>query len=152
MYEVVNENGYFDMYNWFFIIDVFGIMCGVREQFVDIVGVVVMDVGILVQSVNFLFYILIIIIKFGFSGVLFMILLEKGDFRIRDFEYVWWVVSRILSDYFSVGGVYMRMFLVVERVKEEDIVSVNGIGDMFIGVLIVGLVRGGEVEELIDIV
>ncbi|KAK4681483.1 hypothetical protein QC764_107770 [Podospora pseudoanserina] len=151
MYEAANENGYLDTHNWFPIIDAFGIMRGAREQFVDIAGAAATDAGIPVQSVNLLPYIPTIITKLGSSGVLLTTLLEKGDPRIRDPEHARWVVSRTLSDHPSVGGVYMRMFPAAERVKEADIVSVNGIGDTFTGVLIAGLARGGEVEELIDI-
>ncbi|KAK4202283.1 Indigoidine synthase A like protein-domain-containing protein [Triangularia verruculosa] len=151
MYEAANENGYLDTHNWFPIIDAFGIMRGAREQFVDIAGAAATDAGIPVQSVNLLPYIPTIITKLGSSGVLLTTLLEKGDPRIRDPEHARWVVSRTLSDHATVGGVYMRMFPAAERVREEDIVSVNGIGDTFTGVLIAGLARGGKVEELIDI-
>ncbi|KAK0667398.1 Indigoidine synthase A like protein-domain-containing protein [Cercophora samala] len=151
MYEAAHEHGYLDTHNWFPVIDAFGIMRGAREQFVDIAGAAATDAGIPVQSVNLLPYIPTIITKLGSSGVLLTTLLEKGDPRIRDPDHARWVVSRTLSDHPSVGGVYMRMFPAAERVKEEDIVSVNGIGDTFTGVLIAGLARGGEVEELIDI-
>ena len=43
----------------------------------------------------------------------------------------------------------MRLFPAVERVA--DVVSVNGIGDTFMGVLVAGLAMGGEVERLIDV-
>ncbi|KAK0748148.1 Indigoidine synthase A like protein-domain-containing protein [Apiosordaria backusii] len=151
MYEAANENGYLDTHNWFPIIDAFGIMRGAREQFVDIAGAAATDAGIPVQSVNLLPYIPTIITKLGSNGVLLTTLLEKNDPRIRDPEHARWVVSRSLSDHPTVGGVYMRLFPAAERVKEEDIVSVNGIGDTFAGVLIAGLARGGGVEELIDI-
>jgi pseudouridine-5'-phosphate glycosidase/pseudouridine kinase len=39
----------------------------------------------------------------------------------------------------------MRLFGPVERVEEGQVVSVNGVGDTFAGVLVAGLARGGDV-------
>ncbi len=43
----------------------------------------------------------------------------------------------------------MRLFPGVEAVA--DVVSVNGVGDTFLGVLVAGLSRGGKIEELVDV-
>lgn len=43
----------------------------------------------------------------------------------------------------------MRLFSAAEKV--QNIVSVNGVGDTFFGVLISGLAQGGKVENLIDV-
>lgn len=44
----------------------------------------------------------------------------------------------------------MRLFPAAEVVQEEQIVSVNGVGDTFLGVVVAGLAKGRRVEELID--
>ncbi|KAK4230636.1 Indigoidine synthase A like protein-domain-containing protein [Podospora fimiseda] len=153
MYEAARDNGYFESHHgWFEIIDAFGIMRGARDRFVDIAGVDLTDSGVPVQMVNLLPFIPTIITKLGDRGVLLAAVLGKDDERLRDPEEARYVVSRGLGGKGSVGGVYMRLFPAVERVREEDVVSVNGIGDTFMGVLIAGLAQGGELgEELIDL-
>ncbi|KAK4170238.1 pseudouridine-5'-phosphate glycosidase [Cladorrhinum sp. PSN259] len=149
MYEAAKENGYFDAHSWFEVIDAFGIMRGARDRFVDITSAAMTDAGIPVQTVNLLPYIPTIITKLGANGALLTAVLGKEDPRLRDPEEARYVVSRCMSNHLTVGGVYMRMFPAVERV--QDVVSVNGIGDTFMGVLIAGLAQGGKVEKLIDI-
>ncbi|KAK4193328.1 Indigoidine synthase A like protein-domain-containing protein [Podospora australis] len=151
MYEAAKHHGYLDSHYWFEIIDAFGIMRGARERFVDIAGATLTDAGIPVQSVNLLPYIPTIIAKLGDKGVLLTTLLARDDPRVKDPEEARYIVSRCLNDHPTVGGIYMRMFPAAEKVPEKDIVSVNGIGDTFLGVLIAGLAREGKVEELVDI-
>jgi len=55
-----------------------------------------------------------------------------------------WLMLAVLIGLLG-GGVYMRLFPPVEVV--EDIVSVNGVGDTFLGVLVVGLAKGLELNE-----
>ena len=43
----------------------------------------------------------------------------------------------------------MRLYPAAERVT--DVVSVNGVGDTFLGVMISGLAQGGKVEKLVDV-
>jgi pseudouridylate synthase / pseudouridine kinase len=47
----------------------------------------------------------------------------------------------------------MRHFPAVSRVPIDDIVSVNGVGDTFLGVLVAGLAQGLEIldERLIEL-
>ena len=42
---------------------------------------------------------------------------------------------------------YMRLFPAVEQVPPEDVVSVNGVGDTFLGVLIAGLAKDVPLDE-----
>ena len=51
------------------------------------------------------------------------------------------------------GGVYMQHFSPIYRIPTRDIVSVNGVGDTFLGVLVAGLCRRdtGSIGELIDV-
>ncbi|KAK4128747.1 hypothetical protein N657DRAFT_629793 [Parathielavia appendiculata] len=150
MYEVAKRNGYLEhSYPWFEVLDAFGIMRGARERFVDITSPEIADAGIPVQSVNLLPYIPTIITKLGADGALLTTVLENGDPRLRDPDHARYVVSRSINGHPHVGGVYMRLFPAVERVK--DAVSVNGIGDTFMGVLVTGLAMGGKVDKLIDV-
>ncbi|KXX77919.1 Pseudouridine-5'-phosphate glycosidase [Madurella mycetomatis] len=149
MYEAAKRNGHLDTHAWFEVIDAFGIMRGARERFVDITSSEMADAGIPVQSVNLLPYIPTIITKLGANGALLTTILPRDDPRLRDPDEARYVVSRCANDHPRVGGVYMRLFPAVERV--EDVVSVNGIGDTFTGVLVTGLAMGGRVERLVDV-
>ncbi|MCJ1281806.1 hypothetical protein MMC26_001129 [Xylographa opegraphella] len=64
---------------------------------------------------------------------------ERIDFE-KDFEY--------LKDF---AGVYMRLLPPAETVPEHEIVSVNGVGDTFLGVLIAGLAKDNPkpMDELV---
>jgi pseudouridine-5'-phosphate glycosidase/pseudouridine kinase len=149
MYEAAKRNGYLDSHAWFEVVDAFGIMRGARDRFVDIASPALADAGVPVQSVNLLPYIPTIVTKLGADGALLTTVLAPDDPRLRDPDHARYVVSRSLNDHPRVGGVYMRLFPAVERVK--DVVSVNGIGDTFMGVLVAGLAMGGKVEQLMDV-
>jgi len=41
----------------------------------------------------------------------------------------------------------MRLFPAAETVRQGEVVSVNGVGDTFLGVLIAGLAKGLEYDE-----
>jgi pseudouridylate synthase / pseudouridine kinase len=53
----------------------------------------------------------------------------------------------------EVAGVYLRFFSPVEHVPEKQVVSVNGVGDTFLGVLVAGLAKKNPkpLEDLIDV-
>ncbi|KAJ4137696.1 hypothetical protein NW768_003284 [Fusarium equiseti] len=147
MYSAARDNGYFDAPEWFDIIDAFG-MRGARERFVHITSAELTDAGVPVQSVQLLPYIPTIVTKLGPQGVLLTTILGRDDPRLRDPDSEEYIVARSMS-HPTVGGLYMRLFSAAERV--DNIVSVNGVGDTFFGVLISGLAQGGKVENLIDV-
>jgi pseudouridine-5'-phosphate glycosidase/pseudouridine kinase len=150
MYEAAKRHGYLEhTHPWFGVLDAFGIMRGARDRFVSITSPAIADSGVPVQAVNLLPYIPTVVTKLGADGALLTTVLGRADPRLRDPEHARYVVSRCMNENSPVGGVYMRLFPAVERV--EDVVSVNGIGDTFMGVLVAGLAMGGKVERLIDV-
>ncbi|KAH6853807.1 Indigoidine synthase A like protein-domain-containing protein [Chaetomium sp. MPI-CAGE-AT-0009] len=150
MYEAARDRGYLEHdAAWFGVLDGFGILRGARDRFVDIASAAVADAGIPVQCVNLLPYIPTIVAKMGHRGALLATVLGRDDPRLKDPEHARFVVSRSMNDHPHVGGVYMRLFPAVEAVR--DVVSVNGIGDTFMGVLVAGLAMGGKVDGLIDV-
>ncbi|KAK3300426.1 Indigoidine synthase A like protein-domain-containing protein [Chaetomium fimeti] len=150
MYEAARGRGYLEHdAAWFGVLDGFGILRGARDRFVDIASAPIADAGIPVQCVNLLPYIPTIVAKMGAGGALLATVLGREDPRLKDPEHARFVVSRSMNDHPHVGGVYMRLFPAVEQV--EDVVSVNGIGDTFMGVLVAGLAMGGKVDGLIDV-
>lgn len=148
MHETAKTNGYLDSNEWFSVIDAFG-MRGARNQFVQLAGAELTDAGVPVQSVQLLPYIPTLITKLGSKGVLLTSILGRDDPRLYDRDSQQFILTRATPDHPTIGGIYMRLFPAAERV--EDVVSVNGAGDTFLGVLIAGLAQGGSVERLIDV-
>ncbi|SPO00841.1 related to carbohydrate kinase, contains PfkB domain [Cephalotrichum gorgonifer] len=150
MFVAARENGYFDDPAWFGVVDALGMgMSGARQKFMYMTNAEITDAGIPQQSIQLLPYIPTIITKLGSKGVLLTGLLRKDDPRLRDPECEQYILSRNSSGHPSVGGVYMRLFPAAEKVQE--VVSVNGVGDTFLGVMIAGLAMGGRVEGLVDV-
>ncbi|KAL6867860.1 Indigoidine synthase A like domain-containing protein [Trichoderma novae-zelandiae] len=148
MYSAAKENGYLDSSEWFEVIDSFG-MRGARDRFVRLTSVELTDTGVPVQSIQLLPYIPTIVTKLGSRGVLLTTILSKNDPRLRDRESEEFILTRSLDGNPAVGGIYMRLFPPVEHV--EDVVSVNGVGDTFLGVMVSGLAQGGRVDKLVDV-
>lgn len=148
MYEVAKENGYLDSHEWFEVIDAFG-MRGARERFVRLTSAELTDAGVPVQCVNLLPYIPTLLTKLGPDGVLLTTILGRDDPRLRDRDAEEYILARAPPNHPTVGGIYMRLFPSAEKV--DNIVSVNGVGDTFLGVLVSGLAQGGSVEKLIDV-
>ncbi|KAF6841141.1 IdgA domain-containing protein [Colletotrichum plurivorum] len=150
MYAAAKENGFFDTPEWFAVIDAFN-MRGARERFVRLTSAEMTDAGIPVQTIHLLPYIPTLVTKLGSKGVLLTTILSKDDPRLKDREEERWLLTRAPVDHPTIGGVYMRLFPPAERVPAEEVVSVNGVGDTFLGVMIAGLAQGGKVEDLIDV-
>lgn len=100
------------------------------------------------QSIQLLPYIPTIVTKLGSKGVLLTALLRRDDPRLFDRASQEFILARSVEEGTEVGGVYMRLFPSTQNV--EDIVSVNGVGDTLLGVLVSGLAQGGRIEKLID--
>jgi len=148
MYAAAAKNEYLEYPGWFDVIDSFG-MRGARERFVRLTNMELTDQGIPVQTVQLLPYIPTIITKMGANGALLTMMLGRDDPKLKDPQEAKHILVRAENDHPYVGGIYMRLFPAVERV--EDVVSVNGVGDTFLGVTVAGLAQGGRVEELVDV-
>ncbi|ODA79609.1 hypothetical protein RJ55_05203 [Drechmeria coniospora] len=148
MYGAAKENGYLELGGWFDIIDAFG-MRGARDRFVRLTSRELTDAGVPVQCVNLLPYIPTIVTKLGPKGVLLATVLGRDDALLRDRDAEEYILARAAPNHPTVGGIYMRLFPAAENL--QDIVSVNGAGDTFLGVLMAGLAQGGRVENLVDV-
>ena len=153
MHDAATSHGKFETDEWWQTIDALGIpSTGARDRFVHMTSRELTDQGIPVKAVQLLPYIPTILTKLGSQGVLLTSILSPSDPRLRDPDHAPYILSRCTNGNGEVGGVYMRLFPVVEKVEEGDVVSVNGVGDTFMGVLISGLARGCELGDgLIDI-
>jgi pseudouridylate synthase / pseudouridine kinase len=148
MHTAAGQNGYFDTDEWFGVIDAFG-MRGARDRFERLTSKEMTDDGIPQQAIRLLPYIPTIITKLGPKGCLLTAILSRDDARLRNHDAERFILTRATDPDSAVGGVYMRLFPATEKV--EDVISVNGVGDTFLGVLVAGLARGGKVESLINV-
>ncbi|KAF4635169.1 hypothetical protein G7Y89_g2929 [Cudoniella acicularis] len=151
MHTAAKENGLFESDRWWKIIDALGIpSTGARDRFVALTSSKLTDEGVPLQSIQLLPFIPTILTKLGSEGVLMTELLKPNDPRLTDPAEAPYILSRCANGSEEIGGVYMRLFSAVEVV--QDVVSVNGVGDTFLGVLIAGLARGKKLgKELIDV-
>ncbi|KAG5952781.1 hypothetical protein E4U53_008110, partial [Claviceps sorghi] len=147
MYEAAKANGYLDSDEWFQVIDAFG-MRGARDRFVRLTSTELTDAGVPIQCVNLLPYIPTLLTKLGPNGVLYTTILGRDDPRLKDKDAEEYILARAPPGHPAIGGIYMRLFS-AETV--EQIVSVNGAGDTFLGILVSGLSQGGDVQRLISV-
>lgn len=148
MHNAAQQNEYFEHRRWWEVIDAFG-MHGARDRFVSITSAAMADAGIPQQAVRLLPYIPTILTKLGDQGTLLTTVLRKDDPRLIEMAFEPFILTRSFHNHPDIGGVYMRLFPAAETVK--DIVSVNGVGDTFLGVLVAGLAQGGKVEDLLHV-
>ncbi|CZR50350.1 related to carbohydrate kinase, contains PfkB domain [Phialocephala subalpina] len=152
MHAAAKRYDFFESQEWWQVIDALGIpSSGARDRFVSITNHKMTDEGIPLQTIQLLPYIPKILTKLGAEGVLLTELLLPEDPRLTDRESAPYILSRNNNGTNEVGGVYMRLFPPTE-VVQEGIVSVNGVGDTFLGVIVAGLAQGCKLDEkLIDV-
>ena len=146
MHAAAKQHEFFESERWWTVIDSLGIpSSGARDRFVSLTSREMTDQGIPLQTIQLLPYIPTILTKLGSEGVLLTELLKPDDERLTDPIAAPYILSRSSNGSADVGGVYMRLFPAVEVV--ENVVSVNGVGDTFLGVLIAGLAKGLKLDE-----
>lgn len=146
MHASAKANGLMEKDEWWKVVDAMGIpSSGARDRFVQLTNAKMTDEGVPVQAIQLLPFIPIILTKLGSAGVLHTELLKPDDPRLTDPAAAPYILSRCANGTTEVGGVYMRLFPAAEVV--EDVVSVNGVGDTFLGVLIAGLASGLKLDE-----
>jgi len=148
MHAAAKHHGLFESQRWWEVIDALGISsAGARTRFVSITNAAMTDQGIPLQNIQLLPFFPTIITKLGADGLLLTELLRPKDPRLTDPAHSSYILCRTFasSTEDQIGGVYMRLFPSVERV--DDIVSVNGVGDTLLGVLVAGLANGITLDE-----
>jgi pseudouridine-5'-phosphate glycosidase/pseudouridine kinase len=146
MHTAAKKYEFFESQRWWEIIDSLGIpSSGARDRFVAITNHKMTDEGIPLQTIQLLPFIPTILTKLGPDGVLLTEILQPEDPRLTDPAHAPWILCRSSNGSTEVGGVYMRLLPAIEVV--EDVASVNGVGDTFLGVLIAGLAKGLELNE-----
>ena len=154
MHEAATNAGLFEQGDWWNVIDSIGLpSSGSRDKLVSMTSGALVDHGVPQQSIRLLPFIPTILTTLGQQGVLMTQMLRPGDSRLTSPTSAPYILSRSTDGSDVVGGVYMRLFPPVERVQNDHIVSVNGVGDTFLGVIIAGLVKEKpkSLEELVDV-
>lgn len=151
MYDAATHAELFDTHlPWWIIIDSLLIESTFRdslEQLSRSSGTDLISTGILQKAINLSPYIPNLYVKLGANGCLLVRLCAPGDGLLRERTGRGKVVRKAREGE-EVGGIYIRYFP-AEEVEEGGVVSVNGAGDTFLGVLVAGLGRGEEVEEAV---
>ena len=154
MHDAANDVGLFDREDWWRVINSIGLSSsGSRDKLVSATNDLLVDQGVPQQSIRLLPFIPCILATLGERGVLMTQMLQPGDDRLTCPDASPYILSRSTDGNNVIGGVYMRLFPPVETVSSDEIVSVNGVGDTFLGVLIAGLtkVKPKNIVDLIDI-
>ena len=151
MYAAARDHGYFDSEHWWKAIDSFGLSSsGSQDKFVSIASSDLVQQGIPQQTIQLLPYFPSIVTKLGAKGSLLTQILRPRDPRLRDPDFAQFIVARNM-DSDIVGGVYMRLFAPSAAVPDDQVVSVNGIGDTMLGVIVAGLARGHSLDSILPL-
>lgn len=152
MYLAAREGGYFESEGWWQAIDSFGLSdSGSRDKFAQITSHSLVEQGTPQQALQLLPYIPNLVIKLGPQGCLLVQLLKPGDPKLTNLESSPFILARNLNDHPKTGGIYMRLFPAFASVPDKEILSVNGIGDSMLGVVMASLVKGKTLDEAVPI-
>jgi pseudouridine-5'-phosphate glycosidase/pseudouridine kinase len=162
LHDFALSSSYFELLEWFKVIDALGIpSSGLRVPLAVAVGSELVDEGIPQMAIKLLPFLPTILTKLGSRGVLMVKLLRAGAPELQDDSERQYVLARNMSaDSNSapsgdvdvrrqVGGLYVRLFPVDKVLRAEEVVSVNGIGDTFCGALASGLSKGRRVQDVV---
>jgi len=154
MHKSAREAGLMDREDWWKIIDALGIpSSGATTELARATSVQMVESGIPQQCIALLPFIPCIACKLGSSGVLLIQLLHENNPLLLDPDSRPFIISRSRTGEAGVGGLYLRLFPAVETVEEGEIVSVNGVGDTFLGTLLAELTRseGSRIVDVVDV-
>ncbi|TAQ87679.1 hypothetical protein B7494_g3973 [Chlorociboria aeruginascens] len=142
-----SSNGFFSAKGYLEVFNALGIPSpeASRERFIATTGLKLTDSGTPFMSVMLLPYIHTILTKLGADGVLMTSLLSPLDERLTNPAEAPYIPFRNTEGNSKIGGVYMRLFPAAE--VTEEVVSVNGVGDTFLGVVMAGLTKGAKLDE-----
>lgn len=152
IYHAARDALMFESEQWWKVIDSFGLSSsGSRDRLVAVAGSDLVDQGIPQQCMQLLPFIPNLVTKLGRKGCLMTSLLRRGDDKLTDPDYARYVIARTYSDDSEIGGVYMKLLPPSRLVDQSEVVSVNGIGDTMLGVVVAGLAKDFTLEDILPI-
>lgn len=154
MYNAAREAGLFEGPGWWDVVNHMNLSAGgSRDVLVRMLGGELVEKGVPQMVVQLLPLVQALVVKLGREGCLVGMLLGRGDGRLSGGEGNGFVLARGEDEREGVvGGVYLRLFPPAEVLGEGEVISVNGVGDTMLGVLMAGLVSGGGERRLEDVV
>ena len=142
----------FDRMDWWDVINSMGMSnSGSRDKLVSMTSSSLVDQGVPQQSLQLLPFIPTILTKLGSQGVLMTQLLRPLDPRLTSPSSAPYILSRANTENSATGGVYLRLFPSAEIMSKDQIVSVNGAGDTFLGLIVAGLAQD-KPKDLTDLI
>lgn len=152
MHTAAREAGHFERDDWWQLVDAMKLSSsGSRKKLSFMTTPALVDKGIPQQSIQLLPFIPTILTKLGSNGVLMTQVLRPGDDRLTSTAHSKYILPRADIDHSRIGGVYLRVFPPAENVPTSDVISVNGVGDTFLGIIIAGLAKNNP-KTLIDLI
>lgn len=152
LHERAHELDLFNSASWFSVIDALGIpSSGLRVPLSITTSPALVDQGIPQQSIKLLPFMPTILTKLGSQGVLLTRLIKADDPVLSSPDEAQYVLSRCSNGDANIGGLYVRLFPPDKVLGPGEVVSVNGVGDTFVGALAVGIVRGRGVGEAVGV-
>lgn len=149
MCSAAESSRLFESESWWSTIDSFGLpSSGSRDRFVALTNRDLVDEGVPQQVIRLLPFCPNIVTKLGSQGCLLTMILPRDDPRLSHPDSRPHIVSHTTYESGPVGGIYMCLFPPAELVQQEDIVSVNGVGDTLLGVLMAGIVRDLKADRV----
>ncbi|KAL8771886.1 MAG: hypothetical protein Q9209_002824 [Squamulea sp. 1 TL-2023] len=152
MHAAAQKAELFECDDWWQVIDAIGLSnSGSRAKLTFLTNSTLVDKGIPQQCIQLLPFIPTILTKLGDKGVLMTQMLQPGDDRLSSPAHAEHILSCADPSHPTIGGVYMRLFPPAETIPATDIVSVNGVGDTFLGIIIAGLAKDNP-KTLVDLI
>jgi pseudouridine-5'-phosphate glycosidase/pseudouridine kinase len=151
MGEAARSRGLYEGQEWWEVIDALGIpSSGISHKLEKLTSRALVERGIPQQTVQLLPYMPTILTKLGADGVLLTMLVPPNDARLANPKASRYMVSRAANS--LAGGVYMRWFRPPAVLRPAEIVSVNGVGDTFLGAILSAVTRPDcpEIEDAVD--
>jgi pseudouridine-5'-phosphate glycosidase/pseudouridine kinase len=151
MGEAARSRGLYEGQEWWEVIDALGIpSSGISHKLEKLTSRALVERGIPQQTVQLLPYMPTILTKLGAEGVLLTMLVPPNDARLANPKASRYMVSRAANS--LAGGVYMRWFRPPAVLRPAEIVSVNGVGDTFLGAILSAVTRPDcpEIEDAVD--
>ena len=154
MYAQARAVGVMEEHAWWRVIDSLGIPgSGIGSRLARITSNNLVEQGIPQQSIQMLPFAGAIATKLGPQGVLLTEILHPNDERLSSPEHERYILSRasnLSNENAAIGGVFMRLFPPPELIEKDRVVSVNGVGDTFLGAILAAQSRTGRrVDKLV---
>lgn len=150
LFDHGNKTTLYELPEWFHVIDALGTpSSGLRVPLALTTTPELVDRGIPQQAIKLLPVFPTILTKLGPQGVLLTQIIKAGDPVLSSAAESQYVLSRCSWAHPDIGGLYVRLYPTEKIIPAEEVVSVNGIGDTFLGALASELAKGKRVQDAI---